>query len=100
MFDAAQFPTATYKGKLVFGSDGPAEVQGFLNLHGVTKPLNLKILSYLCKPDPMTKVEVCGADAFGGLNREDFGIDFGKKFGFKMDTILRIQVEARRAAGQ
>jgi polyisoprenoid-binding protein YceI len=100
MFDAAQFPAATYKGKLVFDSNGPAGVQGFLTLHGVTKPLDLKINSYLCKPNPMTKVEVCGADAFGTLNREDFGIDYGKKFGFKMDTILRIQVEAQRAAGQ
>jgi polyisoprenoid-binding protein YceI len=95
MLDAAKFPTATYKGKLVKFKDGaPTEVQGELTLHGVTKPVTLTIRSFKCMPHPMKKKEFCGADAVGTINREDFGVDWGKSFGFKMDVKLAIQVEA------
>jgi polyisoprenoid-binding protein YceI len=45
----------------------------------------------------MTKKEVCGADASATINRADFGVDYGKAFGFKMDTKLLISVEAIKA---
>jgi polyisoprenoid-binding protein YceI len=94
MFDVAKFPTATYKGKLANYKDGkPTEVQGELTLHGVTKPLNLTIRSFMCKPNREQK-DWCGADAVGKLNREDFGVSFGKAMGFKMDVTVEIQVEA------
>jgi len=38
-------------------------------LHGVSKPLTLKIDSFLCKPNPMTHKEVCGADATASFDR-------------------------------
>jgi polyisoprenoid-binding protein YceI len=38
--------------------------------------------------------EVCGADASGSFNRDQFGLGMGKDYGFKMDVTLRIQVEA------
>ena len=95
LFDVAKFPNATYKGTLEgFKNGAPTEVKGNLTLHGVTKPVTLKINSFMCKPNPMSKKETCGADAEGTLNREDFGITFGKNFGFKMDVKLRIQIEA------
>ncbi|WP_085316964.1 YceI family protein [Derxia lacustris] len=98
MFDVEKFPTATYKGKLVkFNGDTPTEVDGELTLHGVTKPVTLKIDKFLCKPHPMLKREACGADAIGTFNRADFGIDYGKGYGFKMDVTLRIQVEGVKA---
>lgn len=98
MFDVAKYPTAIYKGKLTgFKNGSPTEVDGTIQLHGVTKPLKLKIDSFLCKPNPMNKKETCGADASGTLNREDFGVSYGKNLGFKMDVKLVIQVEAVRA---
>ena len=98
MFDVAKFPTATYKGKLAKFKDGaPTEVQGELTLHGVTKPLTLTIRSFKCMTHPMKKKEFCGADAAGTINRDDFGINFGKAFGFKMDVKLAIQVEGYKA---
>ncbi|MEP7313062.1 MAG: YceI family protein [Pseudomonadota bacterium] len=98
MFDAAKFPTATFKGKLAkFNGDSPTEVVGDLTLHGVTKPVTLKLNSFMCKPNPMNKKEVCGADASATINREDFGVAYGKQFGFKMDTKLLISVEAGKA---
>jgi polyisoprenoid-binding protein YceI len=41
--------------------------------------------------------ERCGADATAKIMRDDFGVDFGKAFGFKMDVTLRISVEALAA---
>jgi polyisoprenoid-binding protein YceI len=97
MFDTAKFPTATYKGTLEgFKNGAPTEVKGELTLHGVTKPVTLKIDKFLCKPNPMTKKEVCGADATAMINRGDFGIGYGGNFGFNMETKLAIQIEAIR----
>jgi polyisoprenoid-binding protein YceI len=98
IFDAAKFPTATYKGTLASFTDGkPTKVTGNLTLHGVTKPVDLTINSFLCKPHPMTKKEVCGADALAAFKRSDFGVDFGAAYGFKQEVTLRIQVEAIKA---
>ena len=97
LFDVANYPTATYKGTLAkFVNGSPTEVDGQFTLHGVTKPLTLKIDQFLCKPNPMTKKEVCGADAKATFNRKDYGIPFGEAYGFKMDVKLAIQVEAVR----
>jgi polyisoprenoid-binding protein YceI len=97
LFDVAKYPKATYKGTLVNFKNGvPTEVQGEFTLHGVTKPLTLHINQFLCKPNPMTKKEVCGADASGTFNRKDYGMSFGEAYGFKMNVKLAIQVEAVR----
>jgi polyisoprenoid-binding protein YceI len=98
IFDAAKYPTATYSGKFTkFNGDAPTEAQGTLTLHGVTKPVTLSINSFMCKPNPMSKKEVCGADASATIDRSDFGINFGDKYGFKMAVKLEIQVEGSPA---
>ena len=98
IFDVAKFPTATYKGTLTKFKDGaPTEVEGQFTLHGVTKPLTLKIDQFKCMMHPMTKKEVCGADASATLNRADFGVNYGDKYGFNQEVKLQIQVEAGRA---
>jgi polyisoprenoid-binding protein YceI len=98
MLDVEKFPTATYTGKLTnFKNGAPTEVDGTLELHGVSKPVKLKISQFLCKQHPMSKKDVCGADASGTFNRDDFGVGYGKQMGFKQDVVLRIQVEAAKA---
>jgi polyisoprenoid-binding protein YceI len=93
-FDAAQFPTAVYKGtSMKFKGDVPVEVIGELTLHGVTKPLNLTIESFKCFQNPMLKREVCGTESTATFDRSDFGVDMGKTYGFKMQTVLHIQAE-------
>jgi polyisoprenoid-binding protein YceI len=96
--DVEKFPQATYKGKLTKFKDGaPTEVDGQLTLHGVTKPVILAIHSFKCMPHPMNpQLEFCGADASTSINREDFGVGWGKNFGFAMWVKLAIQVEANR----
>jgi len=96
MFDVAQFPTATYKGKLVFKGDTPTSVDGQLTLHGVTKPVTLTINKFKCMINPMTKKEVCGADASATFNRSDFGVSYGTQMGFNPEVKLAIQVEGQK----
>jgi polyisoprenoid-binding protein YceI len=98
IFDVAKFPTATYKGKLVkFVGNAPTEVEGTFTLHGVSKPLTLKIVQFKCMVNPMSKKETCGADARATLNRSDYGVSYGAAYGFKQEVILQIQVEGIRA---
>jgi len=94
MLDVAKYPTAEYKGKFVeFANGAPKTIAGDLTLHGVTKPVTLTIDSFKCMENPMTKKQVCGADASGRFNRADFGVNYGEQYGFKQDVLLRIQVE-------
>jgi polyisoprenoid-binding protein YceI len=98
IFDVAKFPTAIYKGTLAkWNGSMPTEVDGTFTLHGVTKPLTLKINSFLCKPNPRTKKEVCGADASGTFNRAEYGVNFGEQMGFNQQVKLEIQVEGSPA---
>ena len=98
-FQANKYPTAHYHGTLGgFVNGNPTTVTGQLSLHGVTKPVDLKIVSFKCVAQhPFKKVPACGADATGSFNRDDFGIDYGKAYGFDMGVKLQIQVEAIRA---
>jgi len=92
--DTAKYPTATYKGTQIrFEGDTPVEVIGTLTLHGVTKPLNLKIESFKCFVNPMLKREVCGTESTATFDRADFGMDWGKAYGFNTKTVLNIQAE-------
>lgn len=94
-FDVKKHPKAIYKGRFDGAAGGiPAQVQGELTLHGVTRPVVLKINSMKCIPHPLHKRELCGADAVATFNRDEFGLDAGKDYGFRMDITLRIQVEA------
>ncbi len=94
VFDVQKFPTATYKGTAIkFEGDKPVAVDGELTLHGVTKPVQLKINKFTCIQHPMLKREVCGADASGTFNRTDFGINYAVP-PFSPEIKLAIQVEA------
>ncbi|VFR43707.1 Protein yceI precursor [plant metagenome] len=98
IFDAKQFPTATFKGKFTeFDGDLPEKATGEFTLRGVTRQVTLDIDDFVCMDHPMKKgTEVCGADASLEFNRGDYGLDFGLKMGFKPEVKLQIQVEALR----
>jgi polyisoprenoid-binding protein YceI len=87
--------TAVYKGRLATPVNGvPSKVEGELSLNGVTRPVTLSISALKCVPHPLSKRDLCGADAYGSFQRDDFGLTAGKDYGFKMDVQLRIQIEA------
>jgi len=93
-FDVEKYPTAVYKGSFSGFKDGvPTTVQGTLTLHGVTRPVTLTLDTFKCFTNPMLKREVCGTEASATFNRDDFGIDYGKAYGFSMVTKLHIQAE-------
>ena len=96
--DVASYPSAEYKGTLGgFVQGAPTSVNGELTLHGVSRPVVLRIDSFKCiASHPLLKREVCGADALGTFNRADFGVNAGLQYGFRQEVTLRIQVEAIR----
>ena len=94
-FDVEKYPTAEYKADTIkFDGDTPVEVDGQLTLHGVTKPVALKINSFKCIIHPMLKVQVCGADASAQFDRSDFGIAYAVPM-TGGQVKLQIQVEAK-----
>jgi polyisoprenoid-binding protein YceI len=95
MFDTVQFPLATYQGRLeAFQNGAPTRVAGTLTMRGIARPVELQVLSFKCMPHPLFKRDWCGADARAVIRRDQWGVDAGKAYGFKMETELRIQVEA------
>ncbi|MGN6209501.1 YceI family protein [Asticcacaulis sp.] len=74
-FDAAKFPTATFKStKVVQTSATTADVTGDLTIHGVTKPVILKVTLNKKDVHPMMKKVDAGFTATGTINRSDFGM--------------------------
>ncbi len=74
-FNAAEFPTMTFKSTRVsFAGDLPASVQGNLTLLGVTKPITLSFERFKCGANPFNKKDRCGGNAVGKFKRSDFGM--------------------------
>ena len=97
IFNAAKYPTATFKGTFTkFDGNRPEEATGDLTLRGVTRKVKMDIDDFKCIDHPMVKREVCGADVSTEFSRKDFGLDFGLDMGFKPEVELKIQVEAVR----
>ena len=78
IFDAAQFPTATFVSTSVAKSGNGLTVTGNLTLHGVTKPIVLDV-SGAATPikDPMGNMKL-GGSATTRINRQDFGVAWNK----------------------
>jgi len=73
-FDAAKFPTATFKStKVDLTGKDTAKVSGDLTIHGVTKPVTLDVKLNKIAPN-MRQVKTAGFSATGLIKRSDFGI--------------------------
>ncbi len=74
-FNIGKFPTLSYKAtKLKFDGDKLSGADGELTLLGVTRPVSLAITAFNCKPHPMTKKPMCGANATAAIKRSDYGL--------------------------
>jgi polyisoprenoid-binding protein YceI len=75
-FDAAKFPTATFKSTRVEKGATPdhLKVTGDLSLRGVTKPVTLEVTVAKVGEHPMRKAPAAGFSATTTLKRSDFGI--------------------------
>lgn len=78
LFDAAQFPTATFKSTRVEKgpTEGALKVTGDLTIHGVTRSVVLDARLNRVGEHPMKKVPMIGFDAGTTIKRSDFGMDF------------------------
>ena len=95
MFDAAQFPTATFASTSVKAAGKDHwQVAGNLTLHGVTRPVVLDATTNFVGPHPMSKSPVAGFDATATIKRSDFGIVYGAP-GVADDVQIRITLEAK-----
>lgn len=77
-FDAAKFPTATFKSTSVTPT-GPisANIQGNLTLHGVTRPVTIEARFYGAGPNPMSKATTVGFEGRAEIKRSEFGVKNG-----------------------
>ncbi|WP_443748438.1 YceI family protein [Asticcacaulis solisilvae] len=74
-FDAAKFPTATFKStKVEVTGKDTAKVTGDLTIHGVTKPVTLDVKLNKLDMHPMMKKEDAGFTATATIKRSDFGM--------------------------
>ena len=95
-FDAAKFGSITFKStSWKKTGDGTFDVAGDLTIHGVTKPVVLKV-DLLGFGPGMMGAQLSGWDASLSINREDFGVNgpamLGKALG--SDVAISINVEA------
>ena len=75
-FDAAQYPTMSYKStKVSYQGKDRATVEGNLTLRGVSKPVTLHVTRISCAMNPIMKKPVCGFDAWAQIKRSDFGMN-------------------------
>jgi len=88
-FDAAQFPTLTFK-STSFKKAKTANtyvVKGNLTMHGITKPVTLSALAKT-GTNPMSKKSIVGFKITGQLKRSDFGIGGSTPSAIVSDEVL------------
>ena len=75
-FDAAKYPTITFKStKVERAGVNRLTVSGNLTVKGITKPVTLNVTINGSGEHPMTHLMSAGFDATGTLNRSEFGIN-------------------------
>jgi polyisoprenoid-binding protein YceI len=76
-FDAAKFPTASFKSTRVEVSGHSAKIYGNLTLKGVTKPVVLATTFVGAGTHPMSKAAAIGFRATTTIKRSDFSLGYG-----------------------
>jgi polyisoprenoid-binding protein YceI len=101
-FDAAQFPTATFRSTSVRAlGDNRFEVTGDLTLRGISKPVVLQATLNKQGPHPMGGAPTIGFDATTTIKRTDFGIDqFVPAVSDEITLRITTEASAPKAAGE
>ena len=74
-FDVEKFPGITYKSSsFKFDGDKVTSIEGELTIKGITRPVTLTMTHFQCMPHPISKKEVCGANAVTKVKRSDFNL--------------------------
>ncbi|WP_292932892.1 YceI family protein [Noviherbaspirillum sp.] len=93
-FNAVQFPTMSFTSSAVtLNAAGEGTLAGSLNLHGVTKPVTLK-LKQIGSGKGMKGETRVGYVATGTIKRTDFGMNYGVPGAATDEVDLHINIEA------
>jgi polyisoprenoid-binding protein YceI len=95
-FNVDKHPTITFKSShVIFDGDRVVGADGELTMLGVTKPVSLKVVNFVCGEQVFNKKPMCGAEATATIKRSDWGMTEGLKMSNPGDEIkLTIPVEA------
>ena len=93
-FDAAKYPSATFKStKVEAAGEGKLKVTGELTVKGVTKPVVLDVKLNKAGVQPLAKREAVGFDATATVKRSEFGLG-NYVPNVSDEVLLRITTEA------
>ena len=73
-FDAAKFPTVTFKSTKITVNGSNATIAGLLTLHGVSKSVTLDAHFVGAGSNPLSKKVTIGFAATTSIKRSDFGM--------------------------
>ena len=77
-FDVEKFPAITYKSAAFkFDGDQLSSIDGELTVKGITRPVTLTLTNFQCRTHPLSKKDVCGANAVTKVKRSDFNLARG-----------------------
>ena len=94
-FNAEKFPTSTFKStKVTKASDSTFDVTGDLTMHGVTKPVTLKLEKTGQASNPRGG-ELIGFETTFTISRKDFGITYMPD-GLGDDIRISVGLEAKK----
>jgi polyisoprenoid-binding protein YceI len=93
-FNAVQYPTIAFKSQSVTKVAGAYEVTGDLSLHGVTKPITIKVVSTGAGKD-MKGTPIAGIETSFNIKRSDYGMS--KMVGPIGDDVwINVSIEASK----
>lgn len=95
-FNVEKYPTITFKSTDVkFEGNRVVAANGELTMVGVTRPVTLTVVNFVCGEQTFNKRPMCGAEASATIKRSEWGMTEGLKLGNPADEIkLTIPVEA------
>ena len=91
-FDVAQFPTITFKSSKVTAAGSGYTVAGDLTLHGVTKPVTLKVDALSPEVTDPWSLQRRGLSAVTTINRKDFGMAWNAPAGGGMMLSENVEI--------
>ena len=96
-FNVEKFPTITFKSTgFRFDGDKVVGIDGDLTMLGVTKPVPLKVVGFVCLEQPFNKKPMCGGDATATIKRSDWGMTQGIPYSPADEVTLRLPFEGYR----
>jgi len=96
-FDAAKFPTITFKSTKVEKAGDGLKVTGDLTMHGVTRPVVLDVTGLTKEMTDPYGLTRRGVSATAKLNRKDFGVSYGPDSVVSDQVTITIEAELIKA---